>query len=203
MDNRTAGDVQAAGLFLQISRFNQSESEIAMAGNKPQHTFVPLNIAVVTVSDTRTLEDDTSGDTLIELLEAAGHKLYGRHLVKDDVYRLRALVASLIAEEAVHVVLVTGGTGFTRRDNTVKAITPLLDAGIQGFGELFRQLSFAEIGTSTIQSRAFAGLSNDTAVFCMPGSPGACKTAWSGIIEQQLDSRHRPCNFVDRITGGQ
>lgn len=171
-----------------------------MAGNKPQKDFFPLNISVVTVSDTRTEETDESGRFLMDALQGEGHRLQSRHIVKDDIYRLRALVAGLIADDAVHAVLVTGGTGFTRRDNTVAALQPLFDSSIDGFGELFRQLSFQEIGSSTIQSRAFAGLSNSTAVFCMPGSPGACRTAWNGIIRQQLDARHRPCNFVDRIT---
>lgn len=170
-----------------------------MSGNKPAKEFVPLSIAVVTVSDTRTLETDTSGQFLHEALLAEGHRLHSRQLCRDDVYRLRALVAALVADDTVHAVLVTGGTGFTRRDNTVVALTPLFDAQIDGFGELFRQLSWQEIGTSTIQSRAFAGLSNSTAVFCMPGSTGACKTAWNGIIREQLDSRHKPCNFVDRL----
>ncbi|MEX2367729.1 MAG: molybdenum cofactor biosynthesis protein B, partial [Pseudohongiellaceae bacterium] len=158
-----------------------------MAGNKPQQEFVSLNIAVVTVSDTRTLETDTSGDFLQQSLETAGHRLFARHIVKDDVYRLRALTANLIADEAIHTVLLTGGTGFTRRDNTVVAVSPLLDSRIDGFGEIFRQLSFTEIGSSTVQSRAFAGLSNNTLIFCMPGSTGACRTAWNGIIAEQLD----------------
>jgi molybdenum cofactor biosynthesis protein B len=170
-----------------------------MAGNKPQQDFIPLHIAVVTVSDTRTEETDTSGQFLRDALKNAGHICSAKHICKDDVYQLRALVATLIATDDVHAILLTGGTGFTKRDNTVVAVTPLLDSGIDGFGELFRQLSFQEIGTSTIQSRAFAGLSNSTAVFCMPGSTGACRTAWNGIIAQQLDSRHRPCNFVDRL----
>ena len=170
-----------------------------MAGNKPQQDFIPLQIAVVTVSDTRTEENDTSGGFLREALVNAGHVCAQKHICKDDVYKLRALVATLIAEEGIHAILLTGGTGFTKRDNTVVAVSPLFDSAIDGFGELFRQLSFQEIGTSTIQSRAFAGLSNSTAVFCMPGSTGACKTAWNGIIAEQLDSRHRPCNFVDRL----
>jgi molybdenum cofactor biosynthesis protein B len=170
-----------------------------MSGNKPQKEFVPLNLAVVTVSDTRTEENDTSGHWLKETAEEVGHKVTRKHIIIDDVYKLRALIADLIADDSIHAVLVTGGTGFTRRDNTVVAITPLLDSTIEGFGEIFRQLSFAEIGSSTVQSRAFAGLSNSTAVFCMPGSPGACKTAWNGIIAEQLDSRHKPCNFVDRL----
>jgi molybdenum cofactor biosynthesis protein B, proteobacterial len=170
-----------------------------MAGNKPMQEFVALSIAVVTVSDTRTEENDTSGQFLRDALLEAGHRLHSKHICRDDVYKLRALVAGLIADPTVHVILVTGGTGFTKRDNTVVALEPLFDSSIDGFGELFRHLSFAEIGTSTIQSRAFAGLSNSTAVFCMPGSTGACKTAWNGIIASQLDARHRPCNFVDRL----
>jgi molybdopterin adenylyltransferase len=170
-----------------------------MAGNKPQQDFIPLQVAVVTVSDTRSEETDTSGQFLKEALTAAGHVCCSKLICKDDVYKLRAMVAGLIADDGVHAILVTGGTGFTRRDNTVVALTPLFDSSIDGFGELFRQLSFQEIGTSTIQSRAFAGLSNSTAVFCMPGSTGACRTAWTGIIAQQLDSRHRPCNFADRL----
>lgn len=170
-----------------------------MAGNKPAAEFIPVSIAVVTVSDTRTEDTDTSGAFLRDALVEAGHHFHSKQICKDDVYRLRALVAALIADNSVHAVLVTGGTGFTKRDNTVVALTPLFDSSIDGFGELFRQLSWQEIGTSTIQSRAFAGLSNSTAVFCMPGSTGACKTAWNGIIREQLDSRHRPCNFVDRL----
>lgn len=171
-----------------------------MAGNKPQSEFVALSIAVVTVSDTRTEETDDSGHYLKQAAEEAGHVVTSKHIIRDDVYALRALVANLIADDAIHAILVTGGTGFTRRDNTVVAITPLFDSSIDGFGELFRHLSWQEIGSSTIQSRAFAGLSNSTAVFCVPGSPGACRTAWTGIIRDQLDSRHRPCNFVDRLT---
>jgi molybdopterin adenylyltransferase len=171
-----------------------------VANNKAQVSFVALNIAVVTVSDTRTEENDTSGGYLQKELVKAGHRLSEKHICKDDVYRLRALVANLIADASIHGVLVTGGTGFTRRDNTVIAIKPLLDSSIDGFGELFRALSYQEIGSSTVQSRAFAGLSNDTVIFCMPGSTGACKTAWEGIIAEQLNSLHKPCNFVGRLT---
>lgn len=170
-----------------------------MSGNKPQKEFVSLNLAVVTVSDTRTEETDTSGHWLGKAAEEAGHKIIRKHIIRDDMYKLRALIADLIADDDIHAVLVTGGTGFTQRDNTVVAVTPLLDSFIEGFGEIFRQLSYTEIGSSTVQSRAFAGLGNSTAVFCMPGSPGACKTAWNGIIADQLDSRHKPCNFVDRL----
>ena len=158
-----------------------------------------LNIAVVTVSDTRNEDTDTSGLLLAERLQAAGHKLQAKSIVKDDVYQLRAEVSAHIADPMVQVVLMTGGTGFTARDNTLRAIQLLFDAHIDGFGELFRQLSYAEIGSSTIQSRAFGGLANDTAVFCMPGSPGACRTGWDKIIAEQLDSTHKPCNFTDKL----
>lgn len=160
---------------------------------------IALNIAVVTVSDTRTPETDGSGDVLVESLQAAGHQLHSRCIVKDDVYQLRAEVSKLIADPQVQVILMTGGTGFTRRDNTPKAIQPLLDEDIAGFGELFRQLSYEEIGTSTVQSRVFAGLANATIVFCLPGSPGACRTGWNRIIAEQLNSNHKPCNFVDKL----
>ena len=162
-------------------------------------TFTPLNIAVVTVSDTRTAETDKSGVVLVERLEAAKHRLHTKTIIRDDVYQLRAEVSALIADAAVQVILLTGGTGFTARDNTVTAISPLLDTPIEGFGELFRQLSFEEIGSSTIQSRAFAGLANGAIIFCVPGSPGACATAWDKIIAQQLDSGHKPCNFTDKL----
>ena len=160
---------------------------------------IALPLAVVTVSDTRTEESDKSGGVLVGCLEEAGHKLHSKQIVKDDVYQLRAEVSRLIADPGVKGVLMTGGTGFTNRDNTLKAIQPLLEQQIEGFGELFRQLSYKEIGTSTIQSRVFAGLSNRTIVFCLPGSPRACLTGWESIIQYQLDSTHRPCNFVDKL----
>ena len=171
-----------------------------MGNNKAREEFVPLNIAVVTVSDTRTEENDTSGRYLQDALMQAGHRLAEKHICKDDIYRLRALVANLVADKGIQAIITTGGTGFTRRDNTVLAISPLLDSSIDGFGELFRSLSYRDIGSSTIQSRAFAGLSNDTVILCVPGSTGACKTAWEGIIAEQLNSQHKPCNFVGRIT---
>lgn len=161
--------------------------------------LTPVNAVVVTVSDTRTEETDTSGRYLCERLLQAGHTLIEKIIVKDDTYKLRAKVAAYIADDRVQAVLLTGGTGFTARDNTVKAVTPLLDMSIDGFGEIFRYLSHSEIGSSTIQSRAFAGMSNGTIIFCMPGSTGACRTAWEGIIAQQLDSRHKPCHFVDKL----
>jgi molybdenum cofactor biosynthesis protein B len=158
-----------------------------------------LSIAVVTVSDTRTPDTDKSGDLLAERLQSAGHTLKQRCIVKDDIYQLRAEVSAKIADPDVQAVLLTGGTGFTARDNTLDAIKPLFDDEIEGFGELFRHLSFSEIGTSTIQSRVFAGLANGTIIFCLPGSPGACRTGWDMIIADQLDSKHKPCNFVDKL----
>jgi len=160
----------------------------------------PINIAVLTVSDTRTIATDKSGATLIERLQGAGHSLAQHLIVKDDVYQIRAAVSTWVADSNVHAVLVTGGTGFTARDTTPDALLPLFDQVIEGFGELFRSLSYAEIGTSTIQSRTVAGVANRTVIFSMPGSTGACRTAWDGVIEQQLDSRHRPCNFVEMVT---
>lgn len=161
-----------------------------------ESVFVPLNVAVLTVSDTRTLDTDTSGGLLVERLQAAGHHLAARVLLKDDLYRIRAQVAQWIAEDAVQVVLITGGTGFTARDSTPEAVACLLDKQVDGFGELFRQISVPDIGTSTIQSRALAGLANGTLVCCLPGSTNACRTAWDGILASQLDACHRPCNFV-------
>ena len=160
-----------------------------------------LNIAVLAVSDTRTPETDTSGQFLEESLLASGHQLADRVIVIDDIYQIRARLSSWIADNAVHAVLVTGGTGFSGRDSTPEAVLPLFDKTIEGFGEVFRALSFDEIGSSTVQSRAIAGLANRTAVFCMPGSTGACRTAWNGLIKDQLDERHRPCNFVKVLRG--
>ena len=161
-----------------------------------------LRSAVLTVSDTRTLENDTSGQFICDALSSAGHEVVLRKIDIDDIYHLRATVSAWIADESVEVILVTGGTGFTTRDSTPEAITPLFDVEITGFGELFRQLSHAEIGTSTVQSRAFAGIANQTLIFCMPGSTGACRTAWEGILKEQLDINHRPCNFAELIRKG-
>ncbi len=161
-----------------------------------------LNIAVLTVSDTRTEATDTSGQYLVESLRAAGHALAEKAIVIDDVYQLRAVVSRWIADPAVHVILSTGGTGFSGRDSTPEALAPLFDKVIEGFGETFRALSLAEIGSSTLQSRALAGLANRTVIFCMPGSTGACRTAWEGIIRDQLDSTFRPCNFAPIVLGG-
>jgi len=158
--------------------------------------FKPLNIAILTLSDTRTPENDTSGDALEELLTAAGHRLAARELCKDNVYAMRAIVSRWIADEEIHAVITTGGTGLTSRDSTPEALMPLFDQVIEGFGELFRQVSYEEIGSSTVQSRCLAGLANKTLVFCLPGSTGACRTGWHRILAEQLDSRHQPCNFV-------
>ena len=164
---------------------------------KPSTDLVPLSLCVLTVSDTRDASNDTSGDYLIEALRAAGHQLHERALVNDDRYRMRAIVSQWIADEAVDGVLITGGTGFTGRDSTPEAIEPLLDKVMPGFGEMFRAISIEEIGTSSLQSRAFAGLANRTFIFCLPGSTSACRTAWENIIRAQLDARTRPCNLAN------
>ena len=163
--------------------------------------FIPANIAVLTVSDTRTEENDTSGQYFVEQLKEAGHNLADKKIVIDDVYQLRAVVSQWIADENVQAVLITGGTGFTSRDSTPEAILPLFDKEVEGFGELFRTVSYEEIGTSAIQSRAFAGMANHTVIFAVPGSTGACKTAWTRIIKQQMDASHRPCNFMPHLKG--
>ena len=158
--------------------------------------FIPLNLCVLTVSDTRGLADDKSGDYLIAALQGGGHRLAERAVLRDDRYQLRAIVSRWIADDAVDGVLVTGGTGFTGRDSTPEALLPLLDKQMPGFGELFRALSFEEIGTASLQSRAFAGLANNTFIFCLPGSTSACRTGWEKIIRAQLDARTRPCNLA-------
>lgn len=159
---------------------------------------VSLGAAVLTVSDTRNESNDSSGDFLASSLVAAGHTLLDRALMPDDIYLLRAQVSHWIADPEVQVVLCTGGTGFSLRDSTPEALKVLFDKEVEGFGEMFRKISWDEIRTSTIQSRAFAGLANGTLIVCLPGSTGACRTGWS-IIESQLDSRHRPCNFADLL----
>jgi molybdopterin adenylyltransferase len=158
-----------------------------------------LACTVLTVSDTRTKETDSSGDLLVELLEADGHRLHERAIVRDDVYRIRAEVSRWIADPDVDVILTTGGTGFTGRDSTPEALAPLFDKHILGFGELFRQLSYQEIGASTIQSRALGGLANATLIFALPGSGNAVRTGWEKILHHQLDASFRPCNFVELI----
>jgi molybdenum cofactor biosynthesis protein B len=158
-----------------------------------------LRIAVLTVSDTRTLETDTSGALLAERATTAGHTLAARQLIRDDRYAIRALVSAWIADAAVDAVLISGGTGITARDVTVEAVRPLLDKEIDGFGELFRWLSYSDVGTSTIQSRALGGIANRTLIFCMPGSTRACELGWDKILRAQLDKTNKPCNFVELI----
>ncbi len=165
----------------------------------PSQEFTPISLCVATISDTRSEADDRSGNLLAERAADAGHVVAERAIVRDDVYQIRALVARWIADSEVQAIITTGGTGFTGRDSTPEAIAPLLDKEMIGFGELFRALSYEEIGTSTMQSRAVAGLANATFVFCLPGSTGACKTGWDRLINAQLDSRTKPCNLIDLI----
>lgn len=162
----------------------------------PTGDLTPLNIALLTVSDTRGPAEDTSGQYLEDSLTGAGHRLISRRILPDDVYLVRALISEWIVAPDVQVIIISGGTGFHERDSTPEAVGPLLDKRIDGFGEEFRRLSAAEIGSSTIQSRAFGGLANHTVIFCLPGSTGACRTGWEGILSTQLDSRHGPCNFA-------
>lgn len=160
-------------------------------------TFVPVRIAVLTVSDTRVLSDDRSGDVLVDRVSGAGHQLAARAIVPDDVDAIRRQVKQWIADAAVDVIITTGGTGFTGRDVTPEALEPLFEKRMDGFSWVFHQISFQKIGTSTVQSRATAGVAGGTYIFCLPGSPGACKDGWDGILSLQLDLRHRPCNFVE------
>ena len=164
--------------------------------------FIALNIALLTLSDSRTFENDTSGQVLEDSLKDAGHNLAARELCKDEIYTSRAIVSAWIADPGIDVIISTGGTGLTRRDSTPEALKPLFDQSIEGFGELFRQLSYEEVGSSTVQSRALAGLANQTLVFCLPGSTGACRTGWNRILKEQLDSSHRPCNFAAQTRSG-
>jgi molybdenum cofactor biosynthesis protein B len=168
-----------------------------MAGIDESLSFVPLNIAVLTVSDTRSLADDKSGGTLVERLEKAGHALADRAIVTDDIQAIQAQVRGWIADPNIDVVITTGGTGFTGRDVTPEALEPLFEKRMDGFSIVFHRISYDKIGTSTVQSRATAGVAGATYIFALPGSPGACKDAWDGILAQQLDYRHRPCNFVE------
>ncbi|HEC15903.1 MAG TPA: molybdenum cofactor biosynthesis protein B [Sedimenticola sp.] len=167
-----------------------------MSGHFKETGFIPLNIAVLTISDSRTEETDKSGLILKERALEAGHKVVDKAIVPDDVYQMRAIFSRWIADPAVHVVISTGGTGITGRDSTPEAVGPLLEKHIEGFGELFRAISLEEIGASAIQSRAIAGLTNQTLIFCLPGSSGACRTGWDKILKGQLDHRTRPCNFA-------
>ncbi len=164
---------------------------------KPERAFIPLHIAVLTISDSRKISDDTSGDTLQVRLEVAGHILAARTIVEDDIILIRAQIESWVQNKNIDVIISTGGTGLTGRDVTPEAIEPLLDKKIDGFAILFHQLSSTIIGTSTLQSRSFAGIAGGKFIFCLPGSPSACRDAWDGILVKQLDHRHKPCNFVE------
>lgn len=164
-----------------------------------EKVFTPLNVAVLTVSDSRTLAEDTSGQYLADSLQEAGHNLADRQLITDDIYKIRAVISGWIADPEVHAVITTGGTGFYIRDSMPEAVSVLFDKEVDGFGEMFRLISKDEIGMSTIQSRAIAGMANNTVIFCLPGSSGACRTGWTQIIKEQLDSRTGPCNFVPHL----
>ncbi|PWG61271.1 molybdenum cofactor biosynthesis protein B [Sediminicurvatus halobius] len=161
--------------------------------------FVPLSLAILTISDTRTAADDRSGDTLAEAAAEAGHRVAERRIVRDDRYAIRAAISEWVLDARTHAIITTGGTGFTDRDVTPEAVRPLFDREIPGFGELFRQLSHGEIGTSMLQSRVLAGIANHTLIACLPGSPGACRSGWRGILADQLDVRHRPCNLAELV----
>lgn len=164
-----------------------------------QSEFLALNIAVLTISDSRGLAEDKSGQILVDGLTSAGHQLADRQIVPDDIYQIRAVVSQWVADDSINAVITTGGTGITGRDGTPEALAPLFDKTIEGFGELFRMLSYDSIGTSTIQSRCIAGLANATLVFALPGSSGACRDGWEKILHAQLDARHKPCNFAELI----
>jgi molybdenum cofactor biosynthesis protein B len=170
-----------------------------MTGIDDKRPFVPLKIAVLTVSDTRELADDKSGTTLVERIEKAGHAVAARNIVTDDVEKIRAQMRTWIADKNVDVIISTGGTGFTGRDVTPEAVEPLFEKRMDGFSTVFHMVSYPKIGTSTIQSRATAGTAGATYIFCLPGSPGACRDAWDEILVHQLDYRYRPCNFVELI----
>jgi molybdenum cofactor biosynthesis protein B len=168
-----------------------------MPGLDVSRTFIPVRIAVLTVSDTRTLEDDKSGDTLAARISDAGHLLAARAIVRDDKVKIREQVLAWSKDTEIDVVITTGGTGFTGRDVTPEALEPIFEKRMDGFSEVFHRISYDKIGTSTIQSRATGGVVNATFVFVLPGSPGACRDAWDGILKPQLDYRHSPCNFVE------
>jgi molybdenum cofactor biosynthesis protein B len=159
--------------------------------------FIPINVAVLTISDSRQFDNDTSGKMLEDKAKADGHHVIDRQIVADDIYQIRAIVSAWIADPAVNAIVSTGGTGLTGRDGTPEAVKVLFDKEIEGFGELFRSLSYQVIKTSTVQSRAVAGVANGTFIFCLPGSSGACRTGWDEILHEQLDNRHKPCNFVE------
>jgi molybdopterin adenylyltransferase len=180
-----------------VSTTRQSSKSQSMSKIDAERPFLPVNIAVLTISDTRTIENDTSGAVLVQRIESAGHRVAVRRVVRDDVERIEETLRAWIAAPEIDVVITTGGTGVTGRDVTPEAVRRVTDKEIPGFGELFRWLSYAKIGTSTVQSRALAAVAGGTYLFALPGSTGACKDAWDDILVHQLDSRHRPCNFVE------
>ncbi len=165
--------------------------------SEKNNEFKAINISVLTISDSRTIEQDDSGEYLVSALEEQGHVLSDRKICKDNLYEISAIISQWILDDNVHGIITTGGTGITGKDGTPEAILPLLDKTIDGFGEMFRSLSYQNIKTSTLQSRAFAGVANGTFIFCLPGSPGACKDGWNLLIKDQLDSRTKPCNLVE------
>jgi molybdenum cofactor biosynthesis protein B len=189
-------DYNGAGSRADRPRQHATAEDNTMPEHFDDQGFLPLRIGVLTVSDSRTEQNDSSGRLLVERAEAAGHRVVAKQIVPDDIYRMRAVFSAWIADPEVQVILSTGGTGVTGRDSTPEAVAPLLDKPLEGFGELFRSVSLEEIGTSTLQSRALGGLANGTFIFCLPGSSGACRTAWDRILLAQLDSRTRPCNFA-------
>ncbi len=176
---------------------NATTAQTAREHAAKERRFIPVNIAVLTISDTRTEKTDRSGPMLVSRLTNAGHTLGQKLIVPDDIYRIRSVVSQWIVRDDIQVIITTGGTGFTARDGTPEAIRPLLDKEIEGFGEMFRAISYEEISTSTLQSRSFAGVANGTYIFCLPGSSGACKAGWDSLIQAQLDYRTRPCNLVE------
>lgn len=172
------------------------KNEQQSAGTESKRPFIPLSVAIMTISDSRTEENDKSGQLLQKLAKSAGHKITEKTIVPDDIYQIRKFLSRWIADENINVVISTGGTGVTGRDGTPEAVKPLLDKEIEGFGEIFRAISYDEIKTSSLQSRAIAGVANATYIFCLPGSSGACKTGWENVIKEQLDNRTMPCNLA-------
>ncbi len=181
----------------RVGNIRLIHQEIIAMSSSTGPEFIPLNIAIMTVSDSRTEDNDSAGKLLAERVVAGGHALAEKTIVKDNIYLIREVLSRWIADTQIHAVVTTGGTGLTGRDSTPEAVAPLFDKTIEGFGEVFRSISYDKIKTSTIQSRALAGLANGTPIFCLPGSPGACKDGWDGIIQHQLDVRHKPCNLVE------
>ncbi len=183
-------------MLILLDTFTPNSYQINIMSKK---NFIPLNIAVLTISDSRTAVDDISGKTLYNLIQDAGHTTLDQKIIADNIYKIRAIISQWLITPEIHVIITTGGTGVTGRDGTPEAITPLLDKTLSGFGEIFRMLSYEEIKTSAIQSRAIAGVANGTYIFCLPGSASACRDAWNFIIQDQLDHRNKPCNLVQLI----